>query len=343
MNPADVALLRSLRGASRPVSASELSSSLGLSLATLEERIKELRASGFAIEEQPVLGYLLTGASDRLIGDDLLSRCEPDTGVREVIVFEETDSTNDLAAHLGRIGAEGGVLFVAERQRSGRGRFGRRWASASHLGLWCSLLVRPRLEVAHWPLLTTAAAVGIARGVEQYAGVAVQVKWPNDLLWCGKKLAGILIETGTDNLHNAFAVVGFGINVNHLESDFPEELRNVAASVRIANGRGSLNRPELAAAVLKELGKALQEVEAGRFDSLREEASRRSTLLGKWVQLQSASGTVEGLAEGLDPEGRLEVRTAQGSIVALSGGEVSVLGTSLASGWTPCRNAGKNV
>src|SRR4029434_10201311 len=118
--------------------------------------------------------------------------------IRDVIVFEETDSTNEQASKMGESGALGGLAIFAERQTAGRGRFGRRWDSASHRGLWFSLLLRPSLPMAHSPRMTTWAAVAMADAIEQTSGLAVQIKWPNDLQSHGRKLAGILIETGSD-------------------------------------------------------------------------------------------------------------------------------------------------
>jgi BirA family biotin operon repressor/biotin-[acetyl-CoA-carboxylase] ligase len=295
------------------------------------ERVNELREAGFQIEEKPGHGIELLGASDRLVGDDLMARLGSECWLREVVVFEETGSTNDHALRLGRSGAAGGVLFVAERQTAGRGRFGRVWDSAPHAGLWCSLLLRPLVGQEFWARLTTAAAVGLAVGLEKAAPISIRIKWPNDLLWQGRKLAGILMETGVDSAGAPFAVLGFGINVN--QDEFPEALRAQAASVRMAAGGIRQDRPALAAMVLQSLGAAIRQVETGRFEAVLDEARRRSALLGHWVQLGNgavAGGSlVEGIAQDLDSEGRLEVRLVDGSLVKCAGGEVTVLG----GGW----------
>jgi BirA family biotin operon repressor/biotin-[acetyl-CoA-carboxylase] ligase len=331
VNRLDVALLRGLRQACGWRSVSDFADALGVDPVRIHERLEVLTAAGFQIEDRPGQGIRLMGGSDRLVGDDLLSRMDEPPWLREVVVFKETSSTNDHALRLGRSGAEAGVLFVAERQTAGRGRFGRVWESAPNEGLWCSVLLRPVLQIWAWPRLTTAAAVGLARGLEISAPVSVKIKWPNDLYWNGRKLGGILMETGVDVRGEPFAVLGFGINVN--QEQFPEYLRGQAASVRIAAGGALQDRPALAARVLECLGAALQRAEAGGFDELLEDARRRSLMLGHWVRLEQAEhpgGTViEGIAEDLDSEGRLEVRLAGGGLVNCPGGEVTVL----AGGW----------
>ena len=142
---------------------------------------------------------------------------------REILVLAETGSTNDVAAQLGRAGAPEGLVVFAERQTAGRGRLGRKWESAAHKGLWFSLLLRPTFALADWARLTTWAAVGIARGLEEaLPGFRAAVKWPNDIYLLGKKAVGILCESVAGP--GGYAVVGIGVNVNHTREDFPQEL-----------------------------------------------------------------------------------------------------------------------
>ena len=201
--------------------------------------------------------------------------------IREILVFAETDSTNDCAAQLGATGAAGGVAFLAERQRAGRGRFGRTWESAAHLGIWCSLLLRPAFPAAEWARLTTWAAVSLAAAIEKTAGVPVKIKWPNDLLVDGRKIAGILIETGVDRTQRAFAVLGFGVNVNHQATDFSDELAARAVSLRQVSGR-PLDRAELLIEIFRALESRYASIDRS-FDMIRSEAVERSILLGKQV------------------------------------------------------------
>ncbi len=323
MRAVDVALLQALRAELGFSPAGELAQEAGVSLAVLEERLDGLRAAGFEIEMRPGLGCRLLSSPDRLIADDLWARMGENALVREIVVFEETDSTNERAADLGRHGAAPGVAIFAEGQTAGRGRFGRRWESRSHAGVWLSLLLRPALPMALWPRLTTAAAVGLAKAVETMTGTRALIKWPNDVLIDGRKVAGILVETGVSAKAEPFAVLGIGVNVNQERQDFPGELRERATSLREASGR-RIDRPTLAVALLQELERQLCQLNATFPDTLTE-AARRSSLLGRWVRLGAGDGVIEGMAESLDAEGHLMLRDVGGFLHRLSAGEVTVL------------------
>lgn len=243
---------------------------------------------------------------------------------RELLVLEETTSTNDVAAQLGRDGLPEGLVVFAERQSAGRGRLQRKWESAARRGLWFSVLLRPAWAASAWARLTTWAGVGIARGLEEaLPGCRAEIKWPNDVYLCGKKAAGILSESAAGP--NGWAVVGIGVNVNHLCGDFPEELRSRATSLREAAGPGALplDRHAVAAALLRQLDATYAAVEDD-FASLVEQAERRSLLIGRRVTVHAPSQTYEAIAEALEPDGSLRVRCEGGEARNISGGEVSI-------------------
>jgi BirA family biotin operon repressor/biotin-[acetyl-CoA-carboxylase] ligase len=324
MSSLDAALLGALRRSTVYFPRTELAELLRTDTATLTARVDELRAAGFEIDERPGLGYRLVNSPDRLIADDLLSRFGPSQFIRDVLVFAETDSTNQRAIELGNSGAAGGVAIFAEHQTAGRGRFGRRWESASKLGLWFSVLLRPRLPLESWSRLTTWAAVVTADAIEAVTGLSVAVKWPNDLEIAGSKVAGILIEMQADRVGGHFAVVGIGVNVNHTAEDFPEELRGRATSLRLASRR-LIDRARLAASILETMSRRSDDFFDTRFAVLLAEASRRSSLLGKRVAIQTPGGPIEARAEGLAPDGRLLLRLDDGAIEVVGAGEASVL------------------
>lgn len=324
MSTLDAALIGALRRSTVHFPRTELATLLRTDAATVSARIDELRAAGFEIDERPGLGYRLIASPDRLIADDLRARLGASSLIRDVLVFAETDSTNQRAIELGHNGAQGGIAIFAERQTAGRGRFGRRWESAAHLGLWFSVLLRPDLPIASWSRLTTWAAVVVAGAIETATGVSVAVKWPNDLEIAGRKVAGILIEMQSDSAGRHFAVAGIGVNVNHTAEDFPDELRDRATSLRLATRR-TIDRAALAADILQAMSERASDIEDTAFPALLSEASRRSSLLGKWIGIQTASGCIEGIAEDLAPDGRLLLRLADGTLETAGAGEATVL------------------
>jgi BirA family biotin operon repressor/biotin-[acetyl-CoA-carboxylase] ligase len=317
--PLDARLLRELRAASVHLLPGDFANALAVPREQITAAIVRLRGAGFDIEEKPGLGCRLLSSPDRLIADDLLARIGDCPLAREILTFEETASTNDVAARLGREGRAGGLLVFAERQTAGRGRFGRRWDSAPHAGLWFSLLLRPAFATPLWVRLTTWAGVCVAAAVEHATGLKTQVKWPNDVLIGGKKIAGILTECSGDTEGGMFAIVGIGLNVNH--ETMPAELADRAASLRMIAGR-KLDRCALAAAIIAELAARLPDVDAA-FDRILAEAAHRSSILGKWIRLDAADISFEGRAEALDAEGNLLLRLADGTLRTMTAGEIS--------------------
>lgn len=231
-----------------------------------------------------------------------------------------------MAVQLGREGAPEGVAVFAERQTSGRGRLSRRWESPPRRGLWFSLLLRPAFSQAIWARLTTWAAVGVARGIEETLPEChAAIKWPNDIYLGGRKAVGILCESASGP--NGYAVVGIGVNVNQTPADFPEELRKRATSLREAAGRGAapLNRHAAAAALLRHLDALYTAMETD-FAAIVAEAQERSLLIGRSITVHAPCETYTAQAEALEPDGSLRVRCADGSERRVAGGEVSITG-----------------
>jgi BirA family biotin operon repressor/biotin-[acetyl-CoA-carboxylase] ligase len=195
----------------------------------------------------------MSAVSDRLIAEELrrgLNDCKIGS---EIIVVEETESTNDLVWQAAERGAAAGYVAFAERQTRGRGQYGRRWESTPHLSLCFSVLLRPAaMTVRESPQLTSLLAEAVAAGVAETTGTAPRIKPPNDIYIGERKVAGILVEGRTESDGSYLAVAGIGINVNHDREDFSEELRGTAGSLAMATGR-IISRTQLAIAVLRQL------------------------------------------------------------------------------------------
>src|ERR1041385_551151 len=201
--------LRSSEGGS--VSATALSQRLGVSRAAVWARIEELRSLGYEIEASPHQGYRLLSTPDVLHADDLHSRLGRVKVVgRDIRVFQETTSTSDIIDKLARDGVKEGVVVFAESQTNGRGRLGRRWISPARRGLWFSILLRPDLRPQAATQLTIAAATALARAIRQHTGTQPAVKWPNDILINGRKVAGILTELTAELDRVKYIILGIG-------------------------------------------------------------------------------------------------------------------------------------
>src|SRR5882762_5684300 len=227
-------ILSALRSAANEgVSGAELSQKLGISRAAIWARIEELRKLGYDIEASPHLGYQLVSSPDVLHADDLLSRLGKTKVVgRDIRVFEETTSTNDVIEKLARDGVKEGVVVFAESQTKGRGRLGRKWISPAKKGLWFSVLLRPNLRPQEITQLTVASATALRRAIQSHTGLKPEIKWPNDVLVHGKKVAGILTELSGELDHVRYVILGIGVDVNLSPGEFPPDLRKLATSLK---------------------------------------------------------------------------------------------------------------
>jgi BirA family transcriptional regulator, biotin operon repressor / biotin---[acetyl-CoA-carboxylase] ligase len=249
-----------------------------------------------------------------------ISELAAEWGVSCLLVCRRVGSTNDLAYSMAQNGAPDRSCVLAEEQQAGRGREGRTWESRPGLGVWLSLVLRPGV-VGDPGILPLLIGVAVARAIDPYCRPAIpQVKWPNDILVAGRKLAGILCEASWDRDRLAFFVAGLGINVHHLEADFAPELRSSAASLWLMAGRNP-SRVEVAGAVVRAVCEALRTpvLDAETLAELE----RRDALLGKQITVSGGDGrSLQGVAAGISPEGSLLLRTDGGNVRSVRSGTV---------------------
>jgi BirA family biotin operon repressor/biotin-[acetyl-CoA-carboxylase] ligase len=320
----DTKILTALRVASGGVSGTELSQTLGISRAAIWARIQELRSLGYEIEASPHLGYRLLSAPDLLHADDLLSGLGRTKVIgRDIQVFEETTSTNDVIEKLARDGVKEGAVVFAESQTQGRGRMGRKWVSPPRKGLWFSILLRPAMRPTMVTQLTIAAATGLFRAIQAQTGITAEIKWPNDILIRGKKVAGILTELSAELDTVKYVILGMGVSVNLSASDFPADVRKIATSLRIETGQ-RLDRAALAIRILQELDRDYQRIAAGEFESVANEWEEHCATLRQNVVINIGGRTLRGTAESLDTDGALLLRTQHGRLERIIGGDVTI-------------------
>ncbi len=313
-------ILAVLRQAAGPVSGESLAARLGLSRSAVWKRMQRLKALGYEISGAPRQGYRLLAAPDRLLPGEILHGLATRRFRGPVHSFLRLGSTNDAAKELGRRGAPEGTLVVAEAQDAGRGRLGRTWASPAGVGLYASLLLRPPLPPEELPRLTLTTAVAAARAVERTAGVRPGIKWPNDLLLGGRKLAGILTELETEAERLGYVVVGLGLNVN--TPGFPPELADTATSLYLSTGR-THSRLALLRAFLEDLEGLYELFLARRFPEILAEWRARTVTLGRPARVRQGDREICGLAVGVDEDGALQLQTAGGQVMRVTSGELA--------------------
>jgi len=320
----DAKILSALRANVEGVSGAQLAEQLAISRAAIWSRIEELRQAGYEIEAGPHFGYRLIGSPDALHADDLLARLGKTKVIgRDIRVFEETTSTNDVIEKLARDGVKEGVVVFAESQTKGRGRLGRKWMSPTHKGLWFSILLRPELSPQETTQLTVASATALRRAIKNVTNLTAEIKWPNDLLIGRKKVVGILTEMNAEVDRVRHVILGIGVDVNQDAAEFPPELRKIATSLKIEAGE-EISRAELAVEILRELDFDYARICGGKFAQVADEWETGCLTIGKNVLVQMGIRQIRGCAEALDDDGALLVRTEHGHLERIIGGDVTL-------------------
>ena len=187
---------------------------------------------------------------DRLVAEELRAGVGSALIGREIIVLEQTSSTNDAILQLANTNARAGLVVFAEHQTAGRGQRGNRWESAAGRGLWFSILLQPRIDLASSPRLTAWAAEAVSGAIQNEFSLTPMIKLPNDVQIDGRKVAGVLLEMRAQEKAPHLAIAGIGVNVN--QSDFPEDLQDKAISLAMALGR-QVDRQKFAITLLRNL------------------------------------------------------------------------------------------
>ena len=318
----DAKILSALRANPDGVSGAQLAEQLAISRAAVWARMDELRKVGYDIEASPHFGYKLVSSPDALHADDLLARLGNTKVVgRDIQVFEQTTSTNDVVERLARDGVKEGAVVFAESQTKGRGRLGRKWSSPTHKGLWLSVLLRPDLRPQETTQLTVISATALRRAIKTVTGLSADIKWPNDLLLGGKKVAGILTEMSAETDRVRHVIIGIGMDVNQDASDLPGELRPIATSLKMESG-DEISRAELATEVLRELDTDYARIGMGKFPEVADEWEAACVTIGRNVTIHIGNRKFRGRAESLDDDGALLVRTEHGHLERITGGDV---------------------
>ncbi len=297
------------------VSGTKMAEELKLSRSQVWRAVEELRSSGVRVAGHPTIGYRLENVPDLLLPDFVAPHAQGTMFAARMHHYFSVGSTNVEALHAAEEGEPEGAVFLAEEQTAGRGRTGRPWLSEKSSGIYLSVLLRPKMVPAALLTLSLAAGLAVHDAVQRATGLASDLRWPNDVLMNGKKVCGILTEVHAEALRVRHAVVGIGLNVN--QAKFPPELSEVATSLRLESGK-EWPRVGLAAALLQSLDREVRAL-AEPAEVMRRFEAHSSFARNKRVKVEEDGG-FEGVTMGLDENGFLRVRTAEGVRTVLSGG-----------------------
>lgn len=246
----------------------------------------------------------------------------------EVLIFESLSSTNTTAYDLARNGAAHGQVVWAKSQSGGKGRLGKKWRSPAGKGLYFSIILRPDLAVEEYPKLTMTAGLAVAELLEKDCGVAVGLKWPNDVFISGKKCCGILAEASlADENTDPFAIVGIGLNVLTEHHEFPEDIKETATSLLLETKK-SFSLQELLKKLREHLLIVVTEHESHGFAAILKRWKKYDFLRGKTLEWVTSTGEViRGESLGPDSLGKMLVREGSGKIHEVLSGDLSLAAT----------------
>ncbi|MGI6119990.1 MAG: biotin--[acetyl-CoA-carboxylase] ligase [Desulfosporosinus sp.] len=299
------------------VSGEKISQQLKVTRAAIWKQIKVLKEKGFEIDGQTKIGYCLLKTPLSLNEWVLKTKLTTTSLGNKICLEDELESTNTRAKELAMQGGVHGQVVLARCQSSGRGRLQRHWESPKG-GLWMSVILRPNLSLADASKLTLAASVAIADVFEELYSLRVGIKWPNDLLFNGLKIVGILGEVvGEWNTVQAL-ILGMGINANFTRKRL-SPLLNATTLLEILKYEVDLNI--LAAAILKNLEQYVILLEKKRFEELRVRWLERAICLGEEVRILREEQMIRGIFQGITSDGALLLETEDG-LTSFSGGEV---------------------
>ncbi len=305
------------------VSGQSMCEQLDVSRTAVWKAVHRLRAEGYSIESVNNKGYKLNTKlevyNEKELKDALKSIKCLDVHYKKVV-----DSTNIWAKEIAKDERVSLALCITDKQTSGRGRLGRRWMSSGNSGVWMSLMMRPHISVDRAAMITLIAALAVAEVIREHVSLKVDIKWPNDVLYKGRKLCGILTEMHSDMDGIRSLICGIGINVN--TESFPVDISDIATSIYMETGK-KYRRSSLIVPIIERMLIYIKQLESeADFSLFRERYENLLINKGREVQIVNSQEHYNGMAWGINSLGELIVDKDSGERVYIRSGEVSVRG-----------------
>ena len=308
------------------LSGQDLSDVLKISRVAVWKHIKKIKELGYKIESKQKLGYRLVSNTDLLLPWEISQGLKTKSVGQEAYYFDSIGSTQDQALRMAEDSKNNGVLVIAAKQTGGKGRAGRAWISPKG-GIWLSVIFHPEFEVTIATLFPIASALALANALEKCFGIKPELKWPNDITIKGKKVAGILVDASLESNKIESIVLGVGINFDVNEKEIEKDLKNTPNFYGVASLRKfkkDTTQLELVQRFLEELEKVSELLNEGNFKKIIRDWTKKSSTIGKNVELSTKDGKVTGKALRIDDDGALVIsgkkttRVLAGDIVHLS-------------------------
>jgi len=318
----DTAILELLATSPGYLSGQEIARKLNRSRTAIWKRINEFREMGCRIQSGHNRGYRLIATPDKLLPPFIKVGLNASLVARQIFYYPEVDSTNLRAKSLASAGVSDGSVVVTEHQTQGQGRLNRKWVSPPGKNLLFSLIFYPAVPPTKAFQLTLLASLSVCKSLISVSKIKAGIKWPNDVYVNNRKICGILTEFSASTDRVNWAVVGIGVNVNYDPSSDPE-MEPIATSIKKERGRRQ-RRVDLLRTILEDIDRLYGRFLSGDMSSVRREWLAHSMILGKPVVITADNYREEGIAETIDENGALMVRTGEGEMKMIIYGDLSL-------------------
>ena len=308
------------------LSGQDLSDVLKISRVAVWKHIKKIQALGYTVESKQKLGYKLISNSDTLFPWEIISGLKTKLIGQQAYYFDSIDSTQSQALKMADDHTKNGAIIVAAKQTGGTGRQGRRWISPKG-GIWFSIILHPKFDISIATLFPIASSLALSNAIEKTFKISPELKWPNDVTIKGKKLAGILVDASLESNRIESLVLGIGINFNINVKQIEKTLKGTANFYGVASlseQKKKVSSIQLIQIFLMELEKIYSLLNAQQTKKIISEWTRRSSTIGRDVEINTRDGKIRGKAIRIEKDGALVLdddknsRIIAGDVVHLS-------------------------
>ena len=293
------------------LSGQDLSDVLKISRVAVWKHIKKIQTLGYKIESKQKLGYRLVDDTEKLLPWEIIRDLKTENIGKRVYYFEELDSTQNFAQQIAADKKENGTIVIAEKQTSGRGRLDRKWTSPKG-GIWFSLIIHPKFDVSSSTLIPILSAISLSKSIKKILKIETEVKWPNDIILNGKKVAGVLVDASVQANNIDYLILGIGINFDIDTKKLEKRLSKTPNFYGVNSLRVNNNKTPpkiLLKEFLFQFEKNLSSLDKGEKAKIVKEWTKKAAGIGRKITINTSSGKISGISQGIDTDGALKIKT----------------------------------
>jgi BirA family biotin operon repressor/biotin-[acetyl-CoA-carboxylase] ligase len=292
------------------LSGQDLSDVLHISRVAVWKHIKKIQALGYTVESKQKEGYKLTKKSDLLLPWEITTELDTKLLGQQAYYYDSVDSTQTEALKIANESNKEGIIIIAEKQTGGKGRSGRKWISPKG-GIWFSIILHPKFDISNITLFPIASSLALSNAIEKTCKITTELKWPNDLTIKGKKLAGMLVDASLESNKIENLVLGVGINFEVNSKEIEKVLKNTPNFYGVSSlseQKNKIKPIQLIQSFLLELEKIYEQLNNNQRKKIISKWTKRSSTIGKKIEVETHQGKVKGDAIKIDDDGGLVVK-----------------------------------